>query len=55
MTSCRIKVPLSMTKLSSIQIEISLKIVGMVMALKDIESLLTLVTSYKVIEVVMEN
>ena len=55
MKLCRTKVPLLKTKVLSIPKKLNLTIVGMVMALNDIESLLTLATFYKVIEVAMEN
>ena len=51
----RIEVPFTMTKVSSKPVRIKLIIVGMVMELKDTESILTLATFCKVIEVVMEN
>ena len=51
----RTEAPLTMTKVSSKPVKIKLIIVGMVMAQRDIERVFTLVTSFKVIEVALEN
>ena len=51
----RIEAPLTMTKVSSKPVKIKLIIIGMVMAQRDLERVFTLVTFFKVIEVVMEN